>query len=137
MSTMKGGCLCGQVRYATDAAPLMTGVCHCRDCQKQTGTSFSVIVVLPEDSFSVSGELAEFVTIGESGGKVCRRFCARCGSPICSVVESMPGVVCLKAGTLDDPSTLAPQAEFWCETAQPWLETRASLPRIPRGRADG
>lgn len=136
MSSAKGGCLCGRVRYEA-GAPVMTGVCHCRDCQKQTGTSFSVIAVLPEATFSVSGELREFVTTGESGGKVHRRFCAHCGSPICSIVESMPGVVCLKAGTLDDPSSLAPQAEFWCDTAQPWLESRASLPRVARNPPPG
>jgi hypothetical protein len=136
MGMMTGGCLCGGVRYET-GEPVMTGVCHCRDCQKQTGTSFSIIAVLPEGDFTLHGQPSQFVTVGESGGRVWRHFCGHCGSPIYSIVESMPGVVCIKAGTLDDPSVLAPQAEFWCDTAQPWLATRTSLPRIARNPPAG
>ena len=137
MSMMTGGCLCGQVRYQTEANPLMTGVCHCRDCQKQTGTSFSIVVALPDGALRLSGELREFKTTGESGQQVFRRFCGHCGSPLYSLVEAMPGLVFLKAGTLDDPSTLAPQAEFWCDTAQPWLASRETLPRLPRNPPAG
>lgn len=137
MSTLRGGCLCGQIRYQTDAAPLMTGVCHCRDCQKQTGTSFSIVTALPDGALSITGELRQFGTVGESGQTVHRHFCGQCGSPIYSAVDAMPGMVFLKAGTLDDPSGLAPQAEFWCDTAQPWLETRGNLPRMPRNPPAG
>lgn len=115
----------------------MTGVCHCRDCQKQTGTSFSIVTALPDGALSITGELRQFGTVGESGQTVHRHFCGQCGSPIYSAVDAMPGMVFLKAGTLDDPSGLAPQAEFWCDTAQPWLETRGNLPRMPRNPPAG
>ena len=48
MSKIVGGCLCGKVRYASTADPVMTAVCHCKDCQKQAGTAFSVIVAVPK-----------------------------------------------------------------------------------------
>ena len=137
MSQLTGGCLCGQVRYHSDATPLLTGVCHCRDCQKQTGTSFSIIVALPDGALRYEGKMNEFVTIGASGQQVHRHFCGHCGSPIVSIAESMPGMVFLKAGTLDDPSTLSPQMEVWCDTAQPWLESRAGLPRMPGNPPSG
>jgi hypothetical protein len=38
-----GGCLCGQIRYETKAEPMMTGVCHCKNCQKQGGSAFSTL----------------------------------------------------------------------------------------------
>ena len=47
MPQLTGGCLCGAVRYTTTADPLMTFVCHCRDCQRFTGSAFGALVVLP------------------------------------------------------------------------------------------
>ena len=45
-----GGCLCGGVRYASEAEPVLTALCHCRHCQKQTSSAFSVLVALPKGS---------------------------------------------------------------------------------------
>jgi hypothetical protein len=131
MNELKGGCLCGQVRY-TVGEVATTAVCHCPDCQKQTGTSFSVVLAVPRASFNTQGTLSLHTTTGESGGAVARHFCGHCGSPIYSAVDAAPGVLFVKAGTLDDTSALKPQVEFWCDTAQPWLEQRADLPRMPR-----
>lgn len=47
---IEGGCLCGAVRYSRGTEPAMTLVCHCVRCQKQSGTSFSVIVAVPRES---------------------------------------------------------------------------------------
>ena len=41
---IEGGCLCGKVRYSADAEPAFVGVCHCKNCQKGTGTAFSIVV---------------------------------------------------------------------------------------------
>ena len=41
---IEGGCLCGKVRYSADAEPTFVGICHCKNCQKGTGTAFSVVV---------------------------------------------------------------------------------------------
>jgi len=48
MTNIVGGCLCGAVRYESEAEPVLTAVCHCRDCQKQTSSAFSVLVALPK-----------------------------------------------------------------------------------------
>src|SRR5687768_15734380 len=50
MSKVKGSCLCGGVRYESAAEPLMTAVCHCENCQRQSGTAFSIIVGVPAGS---------------------------------------------------------------------------------------
>ena len=55
MSETTGSCLCGKVQYRYEGAPVMTGVCHCRDCQKQTGTSFSIIQGVPMAALNVTG----------------------------------------------------------------------------------
>jgi len=133
MSKLDGRCLCGAVSYTSDAEPLFCAVCHCRNCQRQTGTAFSIVVAVPEDRFEVTGELSEHVTIGEDHGQPTRRrFCSGCGSPIVTVSESAPGVAIIKAGTLDDPSWLEPQLEVWCESAQPWVSQDPERTRLDR-----
>ena len=130
MSNTTGSCLCGKIQYRYEGAPAMTAICHCRDCQKQTGTSFSIVQGVPLAALSVTGEMKIYTTTGVSGGSVRRHFCGDCGSPIYSAVDAMPGVVFLKAGTLDDVSALKPAVEMWCDTAQPWLALEPALPRF-------
>jgi len=64
---IEGGCLCGKVRYSADAEPTFVGVCHCKNCQKGTGTAFSVVVELPTPALSVQGALQTFTGRGDSG----------------------------------------------------------------------
>jgi hypothetical protein len=130
--TTTGACLCGSVRYSTGASPLMTAVCHCRDCQKQTGTAFSIVLGLPQEAVKTTGEMTVYTTTGVSSSGVHRHFCGTCGSPLYSVADAMPGMVFLKAGTLDDPSGLKPDVHMWCETAQPWVAIDPALPQFPQ-----
>ena len=57
MREMTGGCLCGQVRYSANADPAIVAVCHCKNCQKQTGTAFSVLVGVPKSAISPAHQL--------------------------------------------------------------------------------
>lgn len=132
MSKMQGGCLCGQIRYDSPTDPAMTAVCHCPDCQKQTGTSFSIVVALPLDALELKGQCAVYSTTGETGAKVHRHFCGQCGSPIYSAPDAMPGMIFLKAGTLDDRSWLSPGLEMFCDTAQPWVSLSGEWDKVPR-----
>jgi hypothetical protein len=134
MPTIEGICLCGSISYSSTAEPELTAVCHCENCQRQTGTSFSIIVAVPADSVSIDGEenLKEFLDRGETGMPVHRRFCGNCGSPILSLVESVPGAAFIKAGTLKDRSWLNPAMHIWCDTAQPWIEMAESMIKVPR-----
>jgi len=101
---IEGGCLCGKVRYSADAEPEFVGVCHCKNCQKGTGTAFSVVVALPSPALSVQGTLHTFTGRGDSGKITYRRFCPECGSALIDEAEVMPGVTMILAGTLDDTS---------------------------------
>jgi hypothetical protein len=135
MAKLDGSCLCGKVTYSCAAEPVATAVCHCTDCQKQTGTTFSIIVGVPRDALQIEGDLASYTTVGDDTGKeVSRRFCRECGSPVMSVGEAWPEVAFIKAGTLDDTSWLEPQLHVWTDSAQPWfpLESHAA-PKTPRG----
>ena len=130
-----GRCLCGAVTYSADAEPVLQGVCHCADCQRQTGNPFSVIVGVPSAAFKVEGSaLASFATTGtDHGGETERNFCSACGSPIFSFSPLFPEVTFIKAGSLDDASWLQPAAEVWTSSAQPWAPHFEGTARLERG----
>jgi hypothetical protein len=121
MTTRTGGCLCGAVRYEITTDPSAVAVCHCTHCQRQSGAVFSTNLVVPEAAYRQQGETKVFEDRGDSGKAVHRHFCGHCGSPILSRAEIMPGVVLLKAGTLDDHSGLRPVVEVYTDHAADWL----------------
>lgn len=133
MSKLSGSCLCGSIRYSCEAEPILTAICHCSHCQKQTGAPFSPLVAVPKDSVNIEGQtLKTFHDTGESGQPVLRKFCANCGSPILSYVQVMPDLEFIKAGTLDDRSWLEPTLEVWCEAALPWVKIEATTQKTDR-----
>lgn len=119
--TMTGGCLCGAVRYTIEGDPLLSAVCHCRNCQKQAGSAMSVLIGVRDTQMEITGTLTTYQDTGESGDPVYRRFCGTCGSPILSDLPSQQGMHFVKAGTLDDVSGLDPKMHFWTASAQPWV----------------
>lgn len=116
-----GRCLCGDVRYSLSELPRVTVLCHCTHCQRQSGSLLSMVCLAPESALHLSGETRLFVDTGDSGLDVLRHFCGRCGSPILSRLASKPGVVFVKAGTLDDWRSLTPAVEVYRDHAAPWL----------------
>jgi hypothetical protein len=132
MPEMKGGCLCGQLRYTANAEPVFTGVCHCKDCQKESGTAFNVVVAVPLSAVSIQGSPRTYTTKGDSGKDYVRRLCPNCGSTILSEPAALPGIAALRAGTLDDTSWLTPGMEIYCDSAQPWVQLGGSMQRFPK-----
>jgi hypothetical protein len=120
MREMTGGCLCGQVRYSATADPAFVVVCHCKNCQKQSGTAFSVDVGVPKSTISIKGQLKTFHDTGDSGQPVERNFCPECGSPIFSDIAVMPELSFIKAHTLDDTSWLDPKMHIYCDSKAQW-----------------
>ncbi|MEP3276875.1 MAG: GFA family protein [Stappiaceae bacterium] len=133
MSKITGSCLCGSVKYSTDADPAMIAVCHCPDCQKQTGTAFSVNVLVPNDQIEMSGNsLTQYVVKGASGEEVTRNFCNKCGSPLSTYMPAFSHLAALKAGTMDDNSWVEPGIQIWCENAQDWGVLNDEIQKTPK-----
>ena len=84
MPTIEGGCLCGAIRYRSDAEPLMQVVCHCETCRKNSGSAFSMNVAVPQDTLRIeSGSPRRYEDhSGVSGKAFYRFFCGDCGSPL-------------------------------------------------------
>jgi hypothetical protein len=97
-----GGCLCGAVRYRTDAEPIVTRLCWCRVCQYIAAGNAAVGVCFPTAGLTVAGETRDFVSIADSGNRMHRRFCPSCGTHLFSEAESRPHLIFVRAGTLDE-----------------------------------
>ena len=132
MPSMTGGCLCGKVRYRAEVEPTFTGVCHCRNCQKASGSPFAAVVAVPQPTLTVQGQLKTYADKGDSGKALYRRFCPNCGSTVMDEADAMPGVVMIQAGTLDDPSWVQPTMQIFCDSAQPWVQLGGTMKRFAR-----
>lgn len=131
MADHSGGCLCGAVRYGFDGDPVMQAVCHCKSCQRQSGSGWSMLIAVPKAALAIEGEVNTFVDHGETGGEVRRQCCPTCGPPLFSLVPGQPDLVFVKAGTLDDTTGFAPQRQFWTDSKQDWVDI-PGVPAMPR-----
>jgi hypothetical protein len=124
METKKytGGCLCGGVRYELQGEGFLHCICHCGNCQKTTGSTFSCIVTYkPSDfRFLKTETLKIFNDKGDSGKEVHRNFCGTCGCPIVSFADAAPDMAFVKVGSLDDTSFVRPGAHLYTKSVQQW-----------------
>lgn len=128
---IEGGCNCGAVRYKLEGDPLAIAACHCTRCRRQSGSAYSVNLVVKASAVTVTGSLAVYEDPETSSGAPVRReFCATCGSPIRSVPTANPRIVAIKAGTADEAGGLAPTLHIWTQSKLPWVEIPAGLPQF-------
>ena len=132
MVKITGGCLCGKVRYSADTDPILTAVCHCHNCQKASGSAFTIVVAVPQQTLHVQGELKAYEDKGDSGMSNYRHFCPTCGSRVMDEAGMAPGMLALQVGTLDDPSWVKPTVETYCDSAQPWVSLGGEWQRFPK-----
>lgn len=130
--SITGRCLCGDVQYEIRSAPAVTGVCHCKNCQRQAGSAFSTLAGVPKADFTFTRGKPKLYADSDtdSGNTVERYFCGRCGSPIYSAIPSQPDVLYLKTGTLDDTSSFRPQFQVWCDSKQNWVRLEEGVPAL-------
>ena len=117
---LTGQCLCGAVKYQCSAEPVISGNCHCKDCQRASGSAYAPTFFVPENAISIQGEVKYFEIAGGSGKKARRGFCPQCGSQLFGKPEAMPGLIAVRAGTLDDSSQYQPHVDIFVSRAAPW-----------------
>lgn len=106
MSNFSGGCLCGDNRYAVNAEPIRVTFCHCRFCQRATGSAYLVEPIFDCDNLKIlAGAPTKYEHRSEGSGKlVTINFCSRCGTKLFLEFERFPDVVGVYGGTFDDPN---------------------------------
>jgi hypothetical protein len=126
-----GSCLCGAVAYEIDGPLAGVQFCHCSQCRRASGAAFVANLPVAAANFRVvRGSLKSYAS---SPGKE-RLFCADCGSPIISRAASAPGMVRVRAGTLDEPAPTHPEFRFHVASNVAWLPITDDLPQYPGDR---
>jgi len=128
-----GGCMCGAVRYECSAEPVMTANCHCRDCQRATGTAYVSVLFVPRTAVKITGEVKYYDVKGDSGNILSRGFCPTCGSRLFGRPAVLPDLMGIMPGSLDDPSSHRPAMDIYTSSAQPWDHMNPELPKFPKG----
>ncbi|WP_409432216.1 GFA family protein [Litorimonas sp. RW-G-Af-16] len=109
MPKLTGHCLCGQVSFEADGDIVMQGNCHCTDCQQVSGSAFATLVFVKEDAVTITGETKRFEHGVDSGNKLTKDFCTTCGSQMFGGNVGRPGMVALKAGSINEKEHIKPQ----------------------------
>jgi hypothetical protein len=129
---LTGSCLCGAVRYTVSVPVRELRACHCTHCQKASGAAGSVNAVLAAETFSITqGTPKRYAAKADSGRTLYRFFCGDCGSPIYSQRETNPGMVVVRAGTLDNPGEMKIIANIWTKSARPWAHIDPASQQVP------
>jgi hypothetical protein len=122
-----GGCLCGAIRYTCDGDPMMAGHCHCEDCRRTSGSGHSSHLMVPAGSVAMTGEVKGYVRPSDSGNAVTRAFCPTCGAPVFSTNAAIPGMLFLRASSLDDLEVFQPQMHVYAMRAASWDKPGAGV----------
>ena len=130
---ISGGCACGAIRYEVSADPVAMLNCHCRDCQRGTGSAYAAVMVVPAAAVRMQGEPRYHRQVGDAGKAVERGFCAMCGSPVAVRLERMPDILGLQAASLDDPSQYKPAMDIFTSSAQPWDHMLPHTKKLTQG----
>jgi len=128
--TLEGGCACRSIRYRLTAPPLIVHACHCRDCQRVTGSAF-VINIWIERQFVDAGHAVPklFRLTAGSGKHHDVFFCDTCGTYVWSRYHIAPGdALFVRAGTLDDPTAVRPDVHIFTRSKLPWVDLPQGVP---------
>ena len=124
----EGGCACGEVHYRLTSEPLVTHCCHCLNCQRQTGSAFVINILIEADRMQLLAGEPRGVDAPRDDGSSQKIF--RC--PTCQVAVysnyGWPGVSFVRAGTLDDPSLVAPDVHIFTRSKRAWVGLPDSVP---------
>ena len=121
----EGGCTCGHVRYQVNSEPLIVHCCHCRWCQRQTGTAFALNALIEADRVELlSGEVEELAIPSPSGQGQTIARCPKCRVAVWSNYY-MGGlrerIRFIRVGSLDNPDQLPPDVHIFTASKQPWV----------------
>lgn len=127
MDELKSGqCVCGAVSYTIVGEPKRVTICHCRWCQRRTGSAFGVEVVFEHTQININDDsVTRYRHLSDISGRwLDQHFCAKCGSNIGFTLEAVPDIRTIAAGTFDDASWLNsdkyPCRHVFTRSAQHW-----------------
>jgi hypothetical protein len=127
--TYTAHCLCEGVKFRITGELAAIQVCHCAQCRRAQGTPFATNLPVARSAFHLDHG-AELLTEYESSPGKKRAFCSRCGSPVYSRRDEIPDVLRIRAGLLNEPLSVRPQAHFCVASKANWWAIDDGLPQF-------
>ena len=129
-----GRCACGSLRYSMLGPPLIVHCCHCRYCQRETGSAFAINALVEADRVRILHGAAEIVlTPSESGRGQRIARCPSCRIAVWSHYAGAGESLCfVRVGTLERPDAFPPDIHIYTESRQAWLVLPADARAVPR-----
>jgi hypothetical protein len=125
---LEGGCACGETRYRLLSGPLFVHCCHCLNCQRQTGSAFVINILIETDRVELLAGEPQPTAVPRNGTKKQKIWrCPSCQVAVYSQYTS-PKVRFVRAGTLDDPSAVAPDVHIFTRSKVPWVALPDDVP---------
>jgi len=121
----EGGCLCGALRFRVTAAPLDSGYCHCRMCQRNSGAPVVAWVTFPTASFSWIADTPGTFASSAHGR---RHYCGRCGSYLVFLSTKSPAEISVNTASFDNPEAYPPKKHIYAQSRISWFHTDDGLP---------
>lgn len=141
MNSMKidGGCLCGHITYEAMIDPDRIAICHCTDCQINSGTAFRYGILVPREDFKLlTGKLKVFVKTAGNGNRRALSFCPECGTSIHGGDVGDSPAYSLRLGTARQRAELRPSIQIWCRSRLDWVNEIADMRQMhEQGRPRG
>ena len=129
MKDLTGGCSCGSVRYRLTSPPMFVNCCHCKDCQRQTGSAFVINAIIETARIELlSGEPVPVRVPADSGRPHDIYRCPKCQIALWSDYGGRPLIRFVRVGTLDEPALLPPNAFIFTRSKLPWVELPKNIP---------
>ena len=129
MREYPGGCACGAVRFALKSEPMVVHCCHCKDCQRQTGSAFVINALIEADRVEeLCGETKPSRMPTDSGKPHDIFRCTQCGTAVWANYGGMSALRFVRVGTLDDPTALEPNVHIYVRSKQPWVRLPDGVP---------
>ncbi|KAJ4137891.1 hypothetical protein NW754_001536 [Fusarium falciforme] len=125
MASVSGSCVCKKITYTYTGEPTTKAICHCRECQKLTGTAFTYNFLVPRENFKwTSGSPKSNSFVQESGAEIDYHFCPDCATILAkeSEADMFKSFYCVPAGTIDgNDIQKKPDVEFWTSRKPEWI----------------
>lgn len=132
-SPYDGGCTCRFVRYRVASKPLFVHCCHCRWCQRETGTSFALNALIESDRVQLLHGEVEIINTRSNSGKGQKiSRCPKCHIAVWSNYAGAGDAIrFIRVGTLDEPGGLPPDIHIYTDSKQPWVIIPPDMPSVP------
>ena len=119
MSIFTGSCLCGSVNYKSNSDPLVIQNCHCDQCRKATGSVYLTNLFIKEENFEITGEVNNYTHLSDTGNKMTKYFCPNCGSQVFGKNSGRPGIITIRAGTVNEKDIIKPIRNLFLKSKVP------------------